>query len=189
MSKSLTPSHPPIDPREGIRIARIAIAQAQAHGGRAALAGGLAMMTYGSDRMTADVDIMTDDPTLSLGKPGKPLSFGGRSFKTHGIVLDVIIRADDQKDVYDAALQDTRMRAPWKGEAKIETLSAEWLAFIKLIAGRSKDVADMKYLIHNKVVDRAVLLQHCRAIYGRHAYTVTDDLEQEFLLADAGIGA
>lgn len=146
------------------------------------------MMTYGSDRMTADVDVMTDDPTLSLGKPGKALSFGGRSFLKQGVVLDVIIRADDQKDVYDAALQDTRMRVPWRGEAKIETLSPEWLALIKFLAGRSKDVADMKYLICHNIVDRELLIQHCRNIYGKHAYTVTDDLKQEFLLADAGIG-
>lgn len=183
-----TRPHPPIDPKVGIEIARAAITQAKAHGGRAALAGGLAMMCYGSDRMTADVDILTDDPTLSLGKPGKPLSFGGRSFTTRGIILDVIIRADDQKDVYDAALADTRMRPPWNGAAPIETLSPEWLALIKLIAGRSKDMDDMRYLIRTNVINRTLLLHHCKTIYGNHAYTVTDDLKQAFLLADAGLG-
>ncbi len=182
-----TPPNAPINPKDGLVIARMAIAQAHEHGARAALAGGLAMMVYGSDRMTADVDIMTDDPDLKLGKPGKALSFGGRSYTERGIVLDIIRRDDAQKDVYDAALGDVRRLVPWKGEERIEVLSAEWLALIKLLAGRGKDMLDLQYLIKSKSVNRKRLLNHCKGIYGRHAYTVTDDLEQEFTIADSNI--
>jgi hypothetical protein len=187
VSKSHTPSKPPIDPKEGIAIARAAIAQAKAHGARAALAGGLAMLTYGSDRLTSDVDILTDDQNLSLGKRGKPLSFGGHSYTERGITLDIIIRNDEQKDVYDAALGDLHHRPPWKGEAPIAVLSPEWLVLIKLLAGRGKDLFDMRYLIRSRIINRKKLLDHCRRIYGNHAYMATDDLDQEFLLADAGI--
>jgi hypothetical protein len=189
MSNSHTPAHPPLDPRLGIELARAAIAQAQEHGARAALAGGLAMMTYGSDRLTADIDIVTDDPLLRPGKPGKSLTFGGRSYTKDGATIDVILRTDDKKDVYDAALGDITMRAPWKGAPKIATLTAEWLALMKFLAKRNKDIMDLQYLVRRKIVDRKLLLKHCQAIYGKHAYLIIDELQQEFTLADAGFGA
>jgi hypothetical protein len=70
------------------------------------LIGGVAMQAYGSPRLTKDIDFAVDQsfnrpPVLSfLG----PINFGGEALvAADGTKIDVILRADEYKELYDEA--------------------------------------------------------------------------------------
>lgn len=107
------------------------------------LAGGAAMQIYGSDRLTKDVDFIAAEPIPGLPDEG-PLSFGG--YKSHtpsGVPVDVILRSDDYEGLYEEAIQ-TAEKDP---ELRVSVVSPEYLAAMKMAAGRVKDEEDLRSLI------------------------------------------
>ncbi len=109
-----------------------------------ALAGGIAMHLYGSPRMTKDVDVISTK-RLSL-ESVRPIGFGGESYEVavgkKKIQVDWIVREDNYRGYYVQALMDAT-------ELKngMRLITAEWLAILKYIAGREKDLDDIVYLL------------------------------------------
>lgn len=123
-----------------------------------ALAGGIAMHLYGSPRMTKDVDVISLK-RLPL-EASRPIGFGGDSYEvTVGkkkIHVDWIVREDNYRQYYAQALKDA---ATLKNGLRV--ITAEWLAILKYIAGRAKDLDDIVYLLRkNGYVRRDVIRQN-----------------------------
>lgn len=107
---------------------------------KSALLGGLAMQLYGSSRLTADVDIAA--AKLPPKTKGRALSFGGvRTKASNGIEVDIIVRDDDWEELYEAACYHAVMIDG------LRVVTKEYLAVIKMAAGRPKDDIDAKFLL------------------------------------------
>lgn len=123
--------------------------------------GGVAMMVYGFDRLTKDVDLATDDEYLpGLLKEVRKLSFGGMVARTpRGRVVDLIVRDDEYRDLYSAAVNSARDEG-----MPIKVVSPEYLLALKMAAARDKDELDVKFLLGSGVLDlkasRAVVKDH-----------------------------
>jgi hypothetical protein len=125
-----------------------------------ALVGGRAFQLYGSDRLTGDIDIASysafgDLPEESL------LRIGG--FKTHasnGTPADIIIRDDDYAALFEASIDDCVKldNYPWP------VASPEYLAAMKMVAGRGKDTVDLEWLILSGELDN----NRARKIIGKY---------------------
>lgn len=130
------------------------------------IGGGVAMQAYGSDRLTKDVDFVAK--SLPGGLPlGKKLSFGGLSTKTpSGIPICIIVRSDDYESLYREAFERSVRREG------IDLIAPEYLAAMKLVAGRTKDELDLLFLLMNN----ALRLPRARAIIKKHlgAYALDD---------------
>lgn len=123
-----------------------------------ALAGGLAMYVYGSPRLTKDVDIIASKD-LSL-TPQHRLGFGGSSYTLqvgkYSVQVDWIVRNDGYQKYYRAALKDA-VKLP----NGLRVVTPEWLAILKLNAGRQKDLDDIVFLLRQeKLVDRPTVKQN-----------------------------
>jgi hypothetical protein len=118
------------------------VAEAAAAGRESvALAGGLAMQVWGSPRLTADLDVVAQ---TGLGYSGESLSFGGvRSLIGH-VPVDVIVRADEYRSLYEAALRDA---VSVDDVPAILVIEPEYLVAMKMVAGRPKDESDVRYLV------------------------------------------
>jgi hypothetical protein len=123
-------------------------ALAAREGVRLALLGGFAMQLRGSDRLTADLDLIADRRIDALPY-GTPLSFGGEAVKVPcGVTTDLIMRDDEYADLYQAALD----HAERIEGVPVPVVTAEYLAVIKMAAGRGKDLQDLDFLIvHDKI--------------------------------------
>lgn len=120
---------------ELLAIAREVIADAD---GRAmAIGGGLAMQLYGSDRLTRDVDIIAS----VAPRTGERLTFGGRRFRLRNVPVDVIVRSDQWARLYRSGLRNRVTLSGWP------VVSKDHLAAMKMVAGRDKDLGDLKTLI------------------------------------------
>jgi hypothetical protein len=116
---------------------------------RVVLIGGYALQFYGSDRLTGDVDIAANKPVLALPQ-GKPLSFGGAQTKApNGVPVDFVLRSDVYAPLYRAAIGQAH---EYRG-APILIATAEFLAAMKMAAGRTKDMADLEFLLSSSVLD------------------------------------
>lgn len=132
-----------------------------------ALAGGCALQRFGSPRLTSDVDIIADRKIHAL-QPTATLSFGGyKSTTDSGAPVDVILRNDAFVDLYDAALTHAIPRGP-----AILVVPLEYLVAIKMVAGRTKDMADLEWIISASHVD----LEKAKAVVQEYlgAYAVQD---------------
>lgn len=90
-----------------VAIVEVAAAAKAAHV-RIAIAGGCALQLYGSDRFTADIDFVANDLIATLPAKGL-LSFGGaKSAAANGVPIDIIVRSDVYRDLYDEALTAAR---------------------------------------------------------------------------------
>ena len=160
-------------------------AEAEAEGVEDALAGGMAMYIYGFTRATKDVDIVAAD-LLPL-QASRKLSCGGETYKVkvdkREIIVDWIVRDDEQQDVYAAALRDAL--AVKIGRETRPVLSPEWLVIIKYLAGRGKDHLDLLWLLREDgLVDRREVGKLVKQVFGRYGYVLLKDLEAEYLEAD-----
>lgn len=136
-------------------------------GVRIALTGGAAMQIYGSDRLTMDVDFIGDD-VLPLKDPS-PISFGGlRGKAPNGVEVGIIVRQDANLALYEAAM----ITAQSVEGLPSPVVSPEYLAAMKLEAGRVKDVGDLEFLILSGELD----LDAARAVIGKFlgSYAVKD---------------
>lgn len=116
-----------------------------------ALIGGLAMALYGSDRNTKDIEIIANKP-LPFEGAGR-LRQGGERYIIRtgrkGVAVDWIIRKDEFKVLFDAALNESVKIG------EVPVLTPEWLVILKFIAGRFKDQEDAVFLLSRKgLVDR-----------------------------------
>lgn len=149
---------PMIDTETGISAVKELAQIAEKEGVEWALIGGIAMHLYGSPRLTKDVDIISLKrlPLKSL----RPIGFGGESYEvTVGkkkIHVDWIVREDNYRDYYVQALRDATLL---KNNLKI--ITPEWLAILKYIAGREKDLDDIVFLLRqNGYVKRELIKQN-----------------------------
>lgn len=141
---------------------------AQQAGVRVLLVGGVAMHHYGSDRFTADVDFAADGPVPELAAE-TPLSFGGyQSHTPGGVPVDLILRDDDFKAIFEEALLHPRRI---EGVA-VPVVSPEYLVLMKMVARRPKDELDLEALLGLGVVDVDKARGMVRRLLG--AYAVGD---------------
>lgn len=141
----------------------------------AALVGGFAMQFFGSRRLTGDLDFLVSE--VPEGVPvSRHLSFGGVKTVVGGVPTNFIVRTDDARRLYAAAL------------AAAETLPGlpnrvvppEWLLSLKLYAGRPKDTADIQTLL-GWDIDRDKALAIAKRCLGIMA---AKDLRQMMDIAD-----
>jgi hypothetical protein len=108
-----------------------------------AICGGVAMALYGSPRMTKDADVIAAQILPRL-EADRPLGFGGRRYYINignkKIAVDWIVRDDDVKKFYQAALADAAVIDD------IPVITPEWLVITKYLAGRFKDQEDAVFL-------------------------------------------
>jgi len=135
---------PMIDTETGIAAVRKLAEVAAQENIEWALAGGIAMHLYGSPRLTKDVDVISLK-RLPL-EAVRPIGFGGDSYEVavgkKKIHVDWIVREDNYRQYYVQALNDA---AQLKDGLKI--ITPEWLAILKYIAGREKDLDDIVFLL------------------------------------------
>lgn len=128
---------------------------------RIAVAGGIAMQVYGSDRLTTDIDFFADRVFDGIDVQ-RNLSFGGVGGLTvrGKVPVCINVRSDDSQRLYEEAL-DRSLPLPELLGALVVT--PEYMAAIKLDAGRAKDEEDLHFLIREKVID----LEKTRSIIRR----------------------
>lgn len=148
---------------------------AEAEGTKIALIGGLAMQMYGSDRLTGDVDIAAEVRIHGL-RQGTALSFGGeQTHSSAGVPVDIVVRDDDFASLYEDAV-DHAIMLP---ESPIPVADPEHIAAMKMVAGRSKDSADLAFLIVSGVVDPAKAKRLIRKHLGPYAANEFDRIVEE----------
>lgn len=135
---------PMIDTETGISAVKKLAKIAEKEQVEWALAGGVAMHLYGSPRLTKDVDIISLK-RLSL-EPIRPIGFGGESYEVKvgkkKIHVDWIVREDNYRQYYVEALKDANVL-----KNGLRIITPEWLAILKYIAGRDKDLDDIVFLL------------------------------------------
>ena len=135
---------PMIDTETGISAVKKLAKIAEKENVEWALAGGIAMHLYGSPRMTKDVDVIALK-RLNLDAVN-PIGFGGESYSVKvgkkQIHVDWIVREDNYRQYYVQALKDANVL-----KNGIRIITPEWLAILKYIAGRDKDLNDIVFLL------------------------------------------
>lgn len=117
-------------------------------GVRHVLVGGLAVGVYGRVRVTKDVAFLVGPEAFdSVGvlvsfRPGVPLS-------AEGVPIDSILAPSEHEAVLNAALVDAVI---FDG---IPVIRAEALVYMKLVAGRRQDLADVVSMLREGDVDVA----------------------------------
>jgi hypothetical protein len=126
---------------------------------RHALIGGLAVGVHGHPRATKDVDFLVGAEAFeSAGaivsfKPGVPLA-------AEGVPIDSVLAPEEHASLLEGALEQPQS---FDG---IPVVTPEYLVFMKMIAGRRQDLADVEALLRAERVDieRArELVQHAPA--------------------------
>lgn len=173
---------PSITTEDGVAAAETVAKLAQERGIDCALAGGIAMHLYGFTRATTDVDMLASKP-LGL-EADRRLSFGGEGYTikvgAKEIVVDWIVRNDDVAEIYAVALADAKEMTNG-----VKLVTPEWLAIMKKLADRGKDQIDLLWLLRRPgLVDRKLVEQHIRRIFGKGAYWPLRDMEGIYLEAD-----
>jgi hypothetical protein len=158
-----------------LEVAKVALDAARQIGELAAIAGGLAMQLHGYTRNTKDVDVVA---TRNLRLPGKirALSFGGHSFAVNHpwgtVELDVIVRSDDDAELYAAAAENATHIAGCR------VVRPDYLAIMKMLAHRPKDELDFDYLAGEGLLSMGRIRAIVRRHYGRGASYIIQDIEQ-----------
>jgi len=171
-----------IDPQAALQAARELVSRALSEGRKAAVAGGLAMQVFGFTRATKDVDVVaSSELTLT---PKRQLEFGGQIYSVRigdvEIEVDWIVRTDDKKPVYDAALDDAEMT-----EYGFPIITPEWMVILKYLAGRGKDHIDLTWLLQQPgLVSREKVLSLIESLMGPMAFWAKQDMESVFMEAD-----
>jgi hypothetical protein len=124
---------------------------AEKAGVKIALCGGLAMQSYGSERLTKDVDLVAPNVAWASSLPVvRQLTFGGVQMTApNGVPVNLIVRVDEFRGLYDSALQNGVSR---EGVACL-VIAPEHLAAMKLAARRPRDTLDLHWLISSKSID------------------------------------
>lgn len=171
-----------ISTEQGLDVANQMVQKAAENKVKCALCGGLAMHLFGFTRATLDVDFIAAARLPLHAK--RNLEMGGEAYQMQSqqrdVEVDWIVRDDDKQEVYDAALASSVFT-----EKGLPIITPEWMAILKYLAGRGKDQIDLMWLLREEgLVDRELVRQHIRELYGRHAYWPLMDMENLFLEAD-----
>ncbi|MFH0938592.1 MAG: hypothetical protein V1899_04825 [Planctomycetota bacterium] len=171
-----------IDPQTALQAAKQIIGKAEAEGKKAAVAGGMAMQIFGFTRATKDVDVVASD-SLAL-KSLRPLEFGGHIYSVRvgekDIEVDWIVRSDDKRLVYEAALDNAEMT-----EHGFPVITPEWMVILKYLAGRGKDHIDLMWLLQQpELVAREKVIAIIESLMGSMAFWAKQDMESVFMEAD-----
>ena len=171
-----------ISTEEGLDVASKIVKEAQENKVDCALCGGLAMHLYGFTRATVDVDFIAAEK-LALPASRK-LEMGGEAYRVRSgekdIEVDWIVRDDDRKEVYEAALAGAGST-----EDGLPIVTTEWMVILKYLAGRGKDQIDLLWLLREEgLVDRELVKQHLNSLFGRYAFWPLADMDNLFLEAD-----
>jgi hypothetical protein len=132
-------------------------------GVRVALVGGAAMQLYGSERLTKDVDFIASGALADLAEI-KPLVFGGYQTQTSGVPVDWILRDDDYAGLYEEALNVAKVLPG----SPVRVVSPEYLAAMKMAAGRRKDEDDLRALLRSDALDIEATEKVIRSWLGRY---------------------
>jgi hypothetical protein len=171
-----------ISTEEGLDVASKVVSKAQENNVTCALCGGLAMHVYGFTRATVDVDFIAAE---ALPLPAiKKLQMGGEAYNLKSgekdIEVDWIVRDDDRKEVYQAALAGATST-----ESGLPIITTEWMVILKYMAGRGKDQIDLLWLLREEgLVDRELVKHHINSLFGRYAFWPLADMDNLFLEAD-----
>jgi uncharacterized protein DUF2442 len=172
-----------ISTADGLEVAGKVARMAQENKIECALCCGLAMHVYGFTRATANVDFIA---AAKLPLPAtRKLEMGGEAYTVRGgeekeIEVDWIIRADDKRELYEAALAGATST-----EDGLPIITPEWMVILKYLAGRGKDQIDLLWLLREEgLVDRELVKQHISTLFGRYAFWPQADIENLFLEAD-----
>jgi hypothetical protein len=140
-----------------------------------AVVGGVAMMVYGSDRLTKDVDVASVDEYLPGLEEVRQLSFGGVVVRTpRGREFDLIVREDEYRELYNAAVDSARDEG-----LPLRVITPEYLLATKMAAARDKDLLDVKFLVGSGVVDLKAARQIVREHLGEYAARELDAMVAE----------
>ena len=140
-----------------------------------ALVGGYALQQYGSTRLTSDLDVAATQEITTLVAQ-RALSFGGYASTTDsGVPIDVIVRNDKYADLYNATIAAAR---PLPGVA-LPVAPLEYLAAMKIVAGRSRDDADLEWILLSGKTDPNLLHDVVAEFLGRYAADELDALAEE----------
>lgn len=128
-------------------------AAATAHGVTTMVVGGVAMQAYGSPRLTKDIDFVVD---AEFERPQRmtvlgPINFGGQAWiAADGTRIDVILRSDDYRPLYEEALSNHVV-----SEDGVPLVSPEYLAALEFAANEPKHLLDLQWLLKQPgLVDR-----------------------------------
>jgi hypothetical protein len=139
------------------------------------LVGGFAMQFYGSDRLTGDVDFAADRSLSGLPE-GKALSFGGvQTQAPNGVPVDLIVRDDEYQDLYEAAIDNPVT----DDDTGLLIAAPEYLAAMKMVAGRQRDMGDLEVLILSGELDLTKTRQVVRKFLGQYAVREFDRIVDE----------
>ena len=148
---------------------------AKSEGVRIALLGGFALQHYGSDRLTGDIDVAAEERVHGLPR-GTPLSFGGEQTEApNGVPVDVVVRDDDYAPLYEEALE----RAPRVRGVPVPVVRPEYLAAMKMVAGRARDTADLEFLLTSGTADPAKTRKIIKKHLGPYAAQEFDRIVDE----------
>ena len=155
---------------------------ADRQGVQAVLCGGMAVQMYGYVRATKDIDFIADRPLQALLKVGS-LSFGGDVYNVRlgsiETTVDWILRADERKIIYDAAVLEARIIDG------IRVITPEWLVIVKIAANRTKDEEDINFLLSQpQLVDRDLIRRHYRQLFNGASFGYLDHFDNLCLFAD-----
>ena len=146
-------------------------------GDRFIVAGGVAMMFYGSERFTRDVDFVAHCiakiPTMILKQ--KPIAYGGVSGITpRGVPVHFILRRGDFTALYNDAVDNPR-----KSDDGYYVATPEHLAIMKMVAGRSKDMSDLNFLVTSNDFDLFKAQNLAKVFLGTYGLNVFNSLVEE----------
>lgn len=146
---------------------------AQREGVVIALLGGYALQMHGSPRLTGDVDFAAERPLETMPVIGH-LSFGGvKTVTSENVPVDLIVRDDDYKALYEEALEDASAHA----RGRMPVVRPEYLAAMKMASGRPGDMADLEFLIKENIVDVDAMRSVIRRHLGPYAAHELDQIE------------
>jgi hypothetical protein len=137
-----------------------------------ALAGGLAVSAWGRPRWTKDVDFVVDRSAFDISPSGIVSFKQGVPLQVRGIAVDPILPKEKEGHLLEA------LRNPVFVE-DIPILPVEALVYMKLEAGRSKDIGDVVELIRSGA-DRSLI----RAYLEMHASNLIQKFKKALKEAD-----
>lgn len=166
----------------GLKAAKIAIQKAIEKKVKCILCGGLAMHLFGFTRATSDIDFIADGEIDLQGI--KNLTFGGKAYSVTidgiDVEIDWILRNDEKKTVYDAALNHLVHT-----DDGLPVLSPEFMVIVKHLAGRGKDHIDCLWLLRQPdLVDRSKIFSILGDLMGPYAFWAIEDIKSLILEAD-----
>jgi hypothetical protein len=156
------------------RIATKVYEAAQREGARIALIGGFAMQYYDAPHLTRDVDFVADKG-FPVGEYQTAIAFGGQHRIVEGVVVDLIVRSDEYRGLYEEALE----RAEGIEGVPYLVVSPEYLVAMKMVSQRKKDEEHLSFLFTDVELDWALTEDVVRRHLGPHSVKMLRDLRAE----------